>query len=148
VALAIAALISLSPIEYYARNRSVQEWMIYRFVVAFLFGTIGFLSLSAAAIATRMTDLRAGSPERTFWEAGIARLFQSRFSAGGAIALSLGAVALLWPGIVEYLSTGELTMHWSRVIVAAFALLLAFQTLMTRLLLRIIHIWLEAPEAT
>jgi hypothetical protein len=26
--------------------------------------------------------------------------------------------------------------------------LLAFQTLMTRLLLRIIHIWLEAPEAT
>jgi hypothetical protein len=39
-------------------------------------------------------------------------------------------------------------MHWSRVIVAAFALLLAFQTLMTRLLLRIIHIWLEAPEAT
>ncbi len=147
-ALTIAALISLSPVEYYVRNRSVQEWMIYRFVVAFLAGTIGFLSLSAAAIATRMTDLRDRSPERTFWEAGIARLFQSRFSAAGAIALSLGAVALLWPGIVEYLSTGQLTMHWSRVIVAAFALLLAFQTLMTRLLLRIIHIWLEVPEAT
>jgi hypothetical protein len=135
-ALTIAALISLSPVEYYVRNRSVQE------------GTIGFLSLSAAAIATRMTDLRDRSPERTFWEAGIARLFQSRFSAAGAIALSLGAVALLWPGIVEYLSTGQLTMHWSRVIVAAFALLLAFQTLMTRLLLRIIHMWLEVPEAT
>ncbi len=147
-ALTIAALISLSPVEYYVRNRSVQEWMIYRFVVAFLAGTIGFLSLSAAAIATRMTDLRDRSPERTFWEAGIARLFQSRFSAAGAIALSLGAVALLWPGIVEYLSTGQLTMHWSRVIVAAFALLLAFQTLMTRLLLRIIHMWLEVPEAT
>jgi glycosyltransferase involved in cell wall biosynthesis len=148
VALAIAAIISLSPVEYYVRNRSVQEWMIYRFVVAFLFGSIGFLSLSAAAIATRMTDLRDRRPDRTFWEAGIARLFQSRFSAAGAIALSLGAVALLWPGIVEYLGTGELTMHWSRVIVAAFALLLAFQTLMTRLLLRIIHIWLEVPEAT
>ena len=148
LALAIAALITLSPIEYYVRNRSVQEWMIYRFVVAFLFGSIGFLSLSAAAIATRMTDLRAGSPDRTFWEAGIARLFQSPFSAAGAIALSLGAAALLWPGIVEYLSTGELTLHWSRVIVAAFALFLAFQTMMTRMLLRIIQIWLEAPDAT
>jgi hypothetical protein len=68
--------------------------------------------------------------------------------AAGAIALGVGAVALLWPGIVEYLGTGRLTMHWSRVIVAAFALLLAFQGLITRVLLRIIHIWLEAPEAS
>jgi glycosyltransferase involved in cell wall biosynthesis len=146
LALAIAVLTTLSPIEYYVRNRSVQEWMIYRFVVAFLFGSIGFLSLSAAAIATRMTDLRARSQDRTFWEAGIVRLFTSRFSAVAAIALSLGAVALLWPGILQYLSTGQLTMHWSRVIVAAFALFLAFQTVMTRMLLRIIQIWLEAPE--
>jgi len=144
--LAFAAIISLSPIEYYVQNRSVQEWMIYRFVVAFLFGSIGFLCLSAAAIATRMTDLRLRSPDRTFWEAGIARLFESPVLAAGAIALGVGAVVLLWPGIVEYLSTGQLTMHWSRVIVAAFALLLAFQGLITRVLLRIIHIWLEAPE--
>ena len=145
-ALAFAAIISLSPIEYYLQNRSVQEWMIYRFVVAFLFGSIGFLCLSAAAIATRMTDLRLRSPDRTFWEAGIARLFESPVLAAGAIALGVGAVALLWPGIVEYLGTGQLTMHWSRVIVAAFALLLAFQGLITRVLLRIIHIWLEVPE--
>jgi len=147
-ALAVAAIISLSPVEYYLQNRSVQEWMIYRFVVAFLFGSIGFLCLSAAAIATRMTDLRLRSPDRTFWEAGIARLFESPVLAAGAITLGVGAVALLWPGIVEYLGTGQLTMHWSRVIVAAFALLLAFQGLITRVLLRIIHIWLEAPEAS
>jgi glycosyltransferase involved in cell wall biosynthesis len=147
-ALAIAAIISLSPIEYYLQNRSVQEWMIYRFIVAFLFGSIGFLSLSAAAIATRMTDLRLGNPDRTFWEAGIARLFESPFSAAGVIALGVGAVALLWPGVVEYWSTGGLTMHWSRVIVAAFALLLVFQGLITRVLLRVIHVWLEVPETS
>jgi glycosyltransferase involved in cell wall biosynthesis len=147
-ALAIAAIISLSPIEYYLQNRSVQEWMIYRFIVAFLFGSIGFLSLSAAAIATRMTDLRLGNPDRTFWEAGIARLFESPFSAAGGIALGVGAVVLLWPGVIEYWSTGRLTMHWSRVIVAAFALLLAFQGLITRVLLRVIHVWLEVPETS
>jgi len=146
MALAIAGIISLSPIEYYVRNRSVQEWMIYRFIVAFLFGSIGFLCLSAAAIATRMTDLRLGSPDRTFWEAGIARSFESPFLAAGGIALGVGAVVLLWPGVVEYLSTGQLTMHWSRVIVAAFALLLAVQGLITRVLLRVINIWLEVPE--
>jgi glycosyltransferase involved in cell wall biosynthesis len=147
-ALAIAAIISLSPVEYYLQNRSVQEWMIYRFIVAFLFGSIGFLSLSAAAIATRMTDLRLGNPDRTFWEAGIARLFESPFSAAGGIALGVGAMVLLWPGVVEYWSTGQLTMHWSRVIVAAFALLLAFQGLITRVLLRVIHVWLEVPETS
>jgi len=148
MALAISGIISLSPIEYYVRNRSVQEWMIYRFIVAFLFGSIGFLCLSAAAIATRMTDLRLRSPDRTFWEAGIARLFESTLLAAGAIALGVSAVALLWPGVVEYLSTGQLTMHWSRVIVAAFALLLAVQGLITRVLLRIINIWLEVPETS
>jgi len=148
MALAISGIISLSPIEYYVRNRSVQEWMIYRFIVAFLFGSIGFLCLSAAAIATRMTDLRLRSPDRTFWEAGIARLFESTLLAAGAIALGVSAVALLWPGVVEYLSTGQLTMHWSRVIVAAFALLLSVQGLITRVLLRTINIWLEVPETS
>lgn len=148
MALAIAGIISLSPFEYYLGNRSVQEWMIYRFIVAFLFGSIGFLCLSAAAIATRMTDLRLGSPDRTFWEAGIARSFESPLLAAGAIALGVSAVALLWPGVVEYLSTGQLTMHWSRVIVAAFALLLAVQGLITRVLLRTINIWLEVPETS
>ena len=148
MALAISGIISLSPIEYYVRSRSVQEWMIYRFIVAFLFGSIGFLCLSTAAIATRMTDLRLRSPDRTFWEAGIARLFESTFLAAGAIALGVSAVALLWPGVVEYLSTGQLTMHWSRVIVAAFALLLAVQGLITRVLLRTINIWLEVPETS
>lgn len=147
-ALAVAGIISLSPIEYYARNRSVQEWMIYRFVVAFLLGSVGFLCLSAAAIATRMIDLRPGNPDRTFWEAGIARAFQSPLLPLGGIALTVGAVALLWPGIVEYLRTGQLTLHWSRVIVAAFALLLAFQALVTRVLLRILHVWHEAPDAS
>jgi glycosyltransferase involved in cell wall biosynthesis len=148
VALAIAAILSLSPMEYYAQNRSVQEWMIYRFIVAFLFGSIGFLSLSAAAIATRMTDLRLASPDRTFWEAGIARLFEGPFLTAVAVILGVGAVVLLWPGFVEYWSTGQLTMHWSRVIVAAFALLLAFQGLITRVLLRVIHIWLEVSETS
>ena len=148
MALAISGIISLSPIEYYLQNQSVQEWMIYRFIVAFLFGSIGFLCLSAAAIATRMTDLRLRSPDRTFWEAGIARLFESTLLAAGAIALGVSAVALLWPGVVEYLSTGQLTMHWSRVIVAAFALLLAVQGLITRVLLRTINIWLEVPETS
>ena len=60
------------------------------------------------------------------------------------VALLVGAsIALVWPGLVEYARTGHVTLHWSRVIVAAFGLLIAFQGMLTGMLLRITTLWLE-----
>ncbi len=57
------------------------------------------------------------------------------------IASLVASLALLGPGIVEYARTRQITLHWSRIIVGAFGLLLVFQTLVTAVLLRILALW-------
>jgi hypothetical protein len=56
------------------------------------------------------------------------------------------AGVLLWPGIVEYVSAGTVSLHWSRVVVVAFGLLLVSQALVTSVLLRVLNIW-KTPVA-
>jgi glycosyltransferase involved in cell wall biosynthesis len=140
--LLVSALLAMYPIEFYLENRFLREWMIYRFLVCFLLGSVGFLLLCAAALAQRMVSLRGprrdGDP---FWGAATARLFSGRvlwITTGLAVVCS---IVLVWPGVVEYVRSGQVTLHWSRVIVAAFGLLLAFQAILTRLLLEMLDLW-------
>ena len=147
----ISTLLAMYPVEFYIENRYVHEWMIYRFVLCFLLGSVGFLFLCAAAVAQHMASLRrkqrSGDP---FWGAASATLFRGKtLWVFTALAVVL-SVMLVWPGIVQYVSTGQVTLHWSRVIVAAFGMLLAFQSIVTRLLLEILDVWavqdLAQPE--
>ncbi len=100
--LLVALLLALYPTEYYVQNRLIEEWMIYRFVVCFLVGAAGFLSLSAAVIAHQMSILGPTRPgTESFWPSLLASLFRGR-----ALAIFVGAeiffaTFLLWPGIVE-----------------------------------------------
>jgi len=57
---------------------------------------------------------------------------------GGAV---LTAAVLLAPAAVEYVTTGHVTTHWSRIMVGAFGLLLAFHAGVTAVMLRVIEIW-------
>jgi hypothetical protein len=60
------------------------------------------------------------------------------------------ATALVWSGIVEYVVTRHVTLHWSRVLVAAVGYLFALQCLITVSLRRILALWRhhlrEAPH--
>jgi len=52
------------------------------------------------------------------------------------------AILLVWPGSVSYVQTRTVpatTLHWSRVVVAMFLLIVFFQTLATACILRIIR---------
>jgi glycosyltransferase involved in cell wall biosynthesis len=148
---AVSALLAMYPVEFYIKNRFVHEWMIYRFVVCFLMGSVGFLFLCAGAVAQHMASLRRSRrAAEPFWGAAIASLFRGKtlwVSTGFATIVSL---LLVWPGVVEYVTTSHVTLHWSRVIVAAFGLLLAIQATVTRLLLEILDLWtvqdLAEPE--
>lgn len=145
--IAIAAALSLHPIEFYVGNRQIEEWMIYRFVVAFLLGSGGFLCYCAAALSCRMLDLAV--PDRsqvTFWESLSVRLFGGNGVIVLALLLIAGSLLLVWPAAMQYLTTRQVTMHWSRVIVSAFGLLLALETLVTRTLFHIMGLWLDRPE--
>ena len=50
------------------------------------------------------------------------------------------SLALVWPGLLEYAKTQHVTLHWSRVMVAAFGLLVAFIATVTATLLQVIKV--------
>lgn len=140
--LVLGALLLAYPTEYYLHNRRVEEWMIYRFIACFLLGSAGFLLLCGAVLSNRMAIL---GPKRregdSFWMAALSRLFDPwPLSAFIAVA-TVASVVVLWPGIVEFVPTGRITLHWSRIIVGAFGLLLSFQAMVTMVLLQVIAIW-------
>lgn len=141
--LACTALLTATPIEFYLRNGMIEEWMIYRFVVAFLLGSAGVLALSEATVANRMSELVLDRGRPPWWMSFLTRSFRGVPRTILVFILGGASLALVWPGLVEYVSTGQVTLHWSRVFVAAFALLIAFQSILTGMLLRIMTLWLE-----
>jgi hypothetical protein len=140
--LAFGLLLAMYPVEFYWHERRVEEWMIYRFVACFLLGSAGFLLLCAAVLSNRMSAL---GPKRrdgeSFWMAAAARMFDRTPLALFLLATVATSLVLIWPGLVEFLSTRRITLHWSRIIVGAFGFLLAFQALVTKVLLEVVALW-------
>jgi glycosyltransferase involved in cell wall biosynthesis len=140
--LIISLLLAMYPVEYYWHNRRIEEWMIYRFIACFLLGSMGYVLLTAAVLANRMAALGARRREAdSFWIGIVANLFRGLPLAVFAASTLGASIALIWPGIAEFFRTGQITLHWSRIIVGAFGLLLVFQTLITAVMLRIVGIW-------
>lgn len=138
----VLAALALTPSEFYLRNRYLEEWMIYRFIACLLLGTVGFLLLCAAVAADALLGL-AGT--RLRWRSFTSQVLGHLFSKRALLMCSGFAViagsALVWPGFVELARTGHVTLHWSRVIVAAFAYVAAVQCIVFASLLKIISLW-------
>jgi glycosyltransferase involved in cell wall biosynthesis len=142
VFLFLTLLMAMYPLEYYAHQRRIEEWMIYRFVACFLLGSSGFLLLCAAVLSNRMAQFGPRRKEgESFWLSLITHLFEGKTLVLFVVASLLTSLALLAPGIIEYTTTRKITLHWSRIIVGAFGLLLVFQTLVTAVLLRVLALW-------
>lgn len=147
LAILLGLSLAANPVEHYLSNASLQEWMIYRFIVCFLLGAIGAFSLSYYALASRMIEMGPeGSHPPTFWSSAAVGLFRGKAVLLIVPVLMAGAIVLVWPGIVEYMRESTVSLHWSRIVVAAFGVLLAFQISATHMMLRIIDLWLE-PHA-
>jgi glycosyltransferase involved in cell wall biosynthesis len=140
--LLVVCLLAIYPTEYYWHHQRFEEWMIYRFVVCFLLGAAGFLLLCAAVLVSRMAVLGSHRREgELFWIAAASYLFHGKVLALFVGGLVTGSVLLIWPGVVEFARTGGITLHWSRIIIAAFGFLVAFQALITKVLLEVVSIW-------
>ena len=50
------------------------------------------------------------------------------------------AVIVTWPGVVEYISTGHVTMHWSRAVSAALLIVLSGVLATTTFLLNMMEL--------
>ena len=143
--LMIGVLLAAHPVEFYALNRRVEDWMIYRFLVVGLAGSVGFQLLAAAALAHGMSRFGPKPPgAEPFWPSLLVRFFESRglfVFAASVLGLS---IFLLWPGIRQYVTSLELTeeiMPWSRFMTGIFGLVLVSQALVSGVLMRILRIW-------
>jgi glycosyltransferase involved in cell wall biosynthesis len=144
LALALCGLLAAYPMEYYWHHGRVEEWMIYRFVVCYLLGSVGFLSLCAAVLSNQMASLGPKRRDGDSFAVGLAVHAFRGYTLLGLVALGMVAsVVLIWPGLVEFVRTGGITLHWSRILVAAFSLLVVVQALITGVLLKVLGTWRE-----
>ncbi len=119
--LAIAVALMVIPSFHYLTNGSLEEWMIYRFILSDLAGISACLLLCTAYVTRRIVDLTLFFDTRT--SGGVGRcgsLFQSRwFWAVPLVLLALGAGLVVY-SFVERVTTGVTYEHWSRFIAMSF----------------------------
>jgi glycosyltransferase involved in cell wall biosynthesis len=145
ISMVTAVLLAAYPVEFYLQNRRVEEWMIYRFMACFLLGSFGLLMVLATALTNQMAYMGSRRPRaEAFWSSlctGVLR--RGTVVAGLAVVLLGLATFLLWPGIVELVTTGKVTLHWSRLLTGAFALFGVGHLLVFTVLFKVVSIWKE-----
>jgi glycosyltransferase involved in cell wall biosynthesis len=119
VALAVASTWMMRPILFYLEYHRVQEWMIYRFLVSHVLGTIAALLLCASYLTAKMVKIARPSGERLqddLWS----RFLTSRlFWVVPAVCFLVGGLLVL-ASFLELLRTGETYEHWSRFVAMSF----------------------------
>ena len=119
--LALAVVLMLTPTAYYARHRAVQEWMIYRFVVSHLAGSLAALLLCASYLTRRVVAIALKREARGVLRWG----FSTRWVWVAPPVLLVGGGLLVLPSFLELVRTGATYEHWSRFIAMSFCWVLA-----------------------
>lgn len=131
--LALAAGLMVMPTAFYLRHAAVLEWMIYRFVVSALAGTLACLLLCSGYVADRIVRVTLSPrPRARSW---MDRFFASRLFFLAPVACLVAGGLLVLPSVVERLETGHTYEHWSRFIVMSFLASVAFILIVTRLVI-------------
>ena len=122
----LAALVGSYPVFFYATHLRLEEWMIYRILLASLLATLVVLLLCAAVVAERIAAAAHGREvARRGLTAFVSRAFTRRARRVLGSGLGVAALAIVAPGIVEYMGTGEVEMHWSRAVLSSLLLVMA-----------------------
>ena len=137
----IASLWGLYPTEFYLRNRQLEEWMIYRLLLCGLLLTCAFSLFCAAALSDRILSLVYRRRSMTFFSSLFDRLVAGSLLWPLAIVATSAAVALVWPGLIQYVRTGLVTIHWSRPVAAVFLLQVALAAVVQAVFLKIVDLW-------
>jgi glycosyltransferase involved in cell wall biosynthesis len=120
LALAAAALLA-RPSLFYAAHGRLEEWMFYRITLALTLSTVALVLLCATIVSehvSALTHLRYDS-----FSPGTRGLWRyENLRALGLLGIVLGTIAagLNVEGLRQLMTTGQVTLHWSRVVVGAF----------------------------
>ena len=142
--LGLIALFAATPTEFYVQHRMLEEWMIYRFAVCSFLGSLGLLLLLATALCNQMASFSRRRPDaNSFWAGGIRALLSGYRAIVIMAVFVICSVGFLWPGLVQWVATGAVTMHWSRLLAGAFCLLSAFQIGVFVVMMKVVELWLS-----
>jgi len=137
----LGLLVAATPAWLWVRDGYFEEWMIYRILLASLLITVAAFTVCVAVVADRIIEVAqrrevAGRPIAL----SLRRLFHAplRWVAPGIVVLV--AVSLVWPGVQEYLTTGLVSMHWSRSVLSSLLIVLAAMLSLTSLLLEMMEL--------
>jgi len=142
--LAIAVLFSIHPIEVYARQRMLEEWMIYRLITVLMCYLVVSMLLSASVLSERFVAVTRGSGRVPGFIFGLAHRFVTPKSLVAiTILLIVAAGAMNFTVARQYFSTGTIQVHWSRVLVGSFLVSAAVHLAVTAVMLRMADLLIE-----
>ncbi len=113
--LVLTAIMLIRPAAHYFAHRTIEEWMIYRFLVgellstvAVTIGCVGYLGSKAADIA--LTD----DPAAHRYHGATGWLFRSKWVWAVPLALVGAGGLFVAEAVGSWTATGQVTLHWSR----------------------------------
>jgi glycosyltransferase involved in cell wall biosynthesis len=142
----VAGLIGLGPVLFYLRHARLEEWVIYRILLASLLATASGLLLCGAVIADRIASTAHGRWASTKTASWLHRAFSSRGRVLLQSSLIAAALLLVRPGILEYVATAHVQMHWSRAVLGSLLVVACVMLGLTSFLLRMMDL-IDAQRA-
>jgi glycosyltransferase involved in cell wall biosynthesis len=102
-----------SPLAYYLHNRRIEDYMYYRLSAITLMFIVAAITFNIGMINQRITMLRN---RKSLVPDG----FFARFLGLWGIGFILGAIAITHEGIINYLMTGKVYLHWVYILTGEF----------------------------
>lgn len=130
--LLLAIGLMFAPIVYYGLTHTVQEWMLYRFILGHLAAVASFLLFSAAYLARRIVQIVI--EKRTTYPPHdrVEKVMRSPAYWIGPLLLILAGSALVGSNLIAHAQSHAAYEHWSRFISMSFFLLVALILIVTR----------------
>jgi glycosyltransferase involved in cell wall biosynthesis len=129
------------PFEFYLRMQRLEEWMIYRLLLCGFLFSASFSLMCASVLSERILSLVYHRRDVSFTSALFDRLLGRARLFWIAVVGVVAAVALVWPGLVEYVRTGHVTLHWSRPLVAVSLLQISVFAIAYGVLQKVTDLW-------
>jgi glycosyltransferase involved in cell wall biosynthesis len=117
----LALLLMLIPMGFYFKHQMLEEWMIYRFMVSHLLGTLAALLFMCSFISERIVGITlSGKLEKTPLKILSSRFFNSGISHWVATMFVLAGLLLVRNSLLDRITLGSTYEHWSRYMVMSF----------------------------
>lgn len=138
----IAVALMLGPVVSYARSQTVEEWMIYRFIVCHFLATSALIGLGTAFINNQVRFLSGVSHGKSRLMSTAERFLQSGWFWFVVVACVTVSLTLVAPAAIELTESSHIYEHWSRFVVASFFGLTAVILVVTRVIYHSTeHLW-------